>query len=1172
MSLVPLVRLGRVIHLLLCLRCPTLHTRWLRHPQVMVPLHLFPLLRTPTRLCRRGTRPPTTPLELLVQQPPWQPFPVPSPGHSVQVVTRWSELAKKAIDQLAIFLGTPQKDVELWKESFHEVVDEVRLLDGPHALGLQDLSGIIRQKVSSGVREVLRSRTVQANQIYDPSWLLDTLDSLYFGPYKSHVRKHWRAVKALCPLASESVDTYFAPAAKVFGRLRRLVPAMAFGSEPFVPFEYSILLESLPAEGGAHRYVLAYLQDYTPMGLCDYLRRYEQQLGTLTPSATIWFSSAPPSRSSFTSKPNHPKCIYCRVAHPWRKYVKCIACGASPHADRSTYPAIAHICGCGKQGHLDAMCPFKLRASKKAANIHCATVSFASAAVISSDLVHGPHFGKDDGATVEAIGELYLEKVSTSITYTVKVLDTPVPVRTAGCNDSSEASRAVVYTTHSVTLDDVIFGDRLESITFLILPQSSIPFLFSKAFAQRLSVKMDYKDNVMVIPSPSGPDVTLIWIDLGEYYGLPLVQDDDSSPSLVGSDEFNDERSPLEDDLNKSKDEIDNSAPFCPLPFTMCTITSPSGTTTPALHSPPEGIAGVGVPVSTGETPKGVHVCVSGGETPEGVCMSVSSEEASIPSEEGVEGLKEPARPGELTGGTSTTAQDSVKATTGGDVKGLVGFSIPGVSFTKGAYVGARLHLDSLYLGASDCGPTHQLTVLEDFLPYGLAPRFATHSNSHKTVAFLENEQEAAAFVPLFGPDPMTESPPDTVTTPAPLLPADLPVVHATDPFLSLQPTQQPIPESAPPVTPPLASLFSVTPALLQLGTMVIGHSPKHSLLWVEEILGVLPSDGAAEGDVWYEVHVWGSHQRCTLSHRQWAPGYYSSGGRYVLYDKRASKHVVEIVELSHDQKEDQGWIDREVYIRTPISEVSRNVPHIPLLRVWTEKLQDDGTRKFKTHTVINGKQVPREGLSVATRLCPPEAVRIVLQIALDACKRRGVDLSFQKADVVQAYLQAPLPPNRPPLTAIPPSDHPDYGQFLWVLRKAVYGLPDAGKVFEDFLTSILCSLGWEPTLFPGVPICALLPIIWEMQDKACIVPLQAATDLVEQYRISIFKIPTESNLSDLLTKVLDLGALTRLISPSPSLSPVFGSEIMSSLPPLTLHDRPTMEKERRGDGEELTA
>uniref|UniRef100_A0A0G4H3D7 Integrase catalytic domain-containing protein n=1 Tax=Chromera velia CCMP2878 TaxID=1169474 RepID=A0A0G4H3D7_9ALVE len=515
---------------------------------------------------------------------------------------------------------------------------------------------------------------------------------------------------------------------------------MVFGSEPFVPFKYNILLESLPAEGGAYRYVLAHLQDYTPIGLRDCLRYYEQQLGTRTPSATIWFSSAPPSRLSSTPEPNHPKCIYCGVAHQWRKHVKCITCGASPYADYSTCPAIAHICGCGKQGHLDAMCPSKLslRASKKAANIHCATVSFASAAVISPDLVHGPHFSKHDGATVEAVGELYLEKVSASITYTVKVLNTPVPVRTAVRNDSFEASRAVVYATYSVTLYDVIFGDRLESVTFLILPQSSIPFLFSKALTQRLFMKMDYQDNVMVIPSPSGPDITLTWIDLEEYYGLSLVQDDDSPPLLVGSDESDDERPPLEDDPNESEDEIDNSTPFRPLPFAMCTTTSP--TTTPALHSPPEGITGVRVPVSTREAPEGVRVCVSRGETPEGdVCMSVSPEEASVPSGEGVEGLKEPARPGGLAGRASTTAQDSVKATTGGDVKGPVGFSIPGVSFTKGAYVGARLHLDSLYLGASDCGPTHQLTVLEDFLPYGLAPCFAAHPNSHETVVFLEN-------------------------------------------------------------------------------------------------------------------------------------------------------------------------------------------------------------------------------------------------------------------------------------------------------------------------------------------------------------------------------------------------------------------------------------------------
>uniref|UniRef100_A0A0G4HZ96 Reverse transcriptase Ty1/copia-type domain-containing protein n=1 Tax=Chromera velia CCMP2878 TaxID=1169474 RepID=A0A0G4HZ96_9ALVE len=91
------------------------------------------------------------------------------------------------------------------------------------------------------------------------------------------------------------------------------------------------------------------------------------------------------------------------------------------------------------------------------------------------------------------------------------------------------------------------------------------------------------------------------------------------------------------------------------------------------------------------------------------------------------------------------------------------------------------------------------------------------------------------------------------------------------------------------------------------------------------------------------------------------------------------------------------------------------------------------------------------------------------LQLALDTCKRRGVPLSLQKADIIQAYFEAPLPADRLLLAAIPPSDHSDHGQYLWVLQKAVYGLPDAGQVFEDFFISKLTELRWTTGLFPGV-------------------------------------------------------------------------------------------------------
>mmetsp|Transcript_266 Transcript_266/g.646 ORF Transcript_266/g.646 Transcript_266/m.646 type:complete len:756 (-) Transcript_266:1164-3431(-) len=665
-------------------------------------------------------------------------------------------------------------------------------------------------------------------------------------------------------------------------------------------------------------------------------------------------------------------------------------------------------------------------------------------------------------------------------------------------------------------------------------------------------------------------------------------------------------------------------------------------------------------------------------------------------------------------------------------VKGPVGFSIPGVPFTRGGHVGARLHLDSQFLGSSDSGHTHQLSVVEDCHNFGLTCRYHGHPKSHEVITFLET-----VWVPRFGipqeircdqgsefagapliefcekhgirftfspsgykdgnsiverwhrdilasvrsillerglfpfqwPTVVDEavrrlnnrmsvrgalSRHDEASLPPALpclrqfLSADRPPppsslrtysvgetvmynvgasgsggrsgqehkcgpvwypyrvvraenahfyeIEANDPSCIPQNTtassHQLCPAAVPPPaemtstttpspTPPSSSVagvidssasvpvlssssscsgaenpfspslspLSVPPGPLQLGTMIVGRSPEAGLLWVGEIRRVLP--GLYDSDtIKYEVHAWGIYQHCVLSRRQWALGYYSSGGAYVTYDTRAKKREAELVELSHDKvvasgfemdscrggrgfrlpssvcsalssgvqgcsfgqypgaferdptvasavaflssvetsvhaatthqpvslkhlsssekelvcfadrKEDEGWLTREVYQRRIISEVPADVPRVPLMCVCTSKLKDDGSRGFKTRTVILGNRVLRDGLVVTTHLCPPDAVRCVLQLALDACKRRGVPLSLQKADIVQAYLQAPLPADRPPLAAIPPSDHPDHGQYLWVLQKAVYGLPDAGRVFEDFLASKLTELG----------------------------------------------------------------------------------------------------------------
>uniref|UniRef100_A0A0G4GQK6 Uncharacterized protein n=1 Tax=Chromera velia CCMP2878 TaxID=1169474 RepID=A0A0G4GQK6_9ALVE len=94
-------------------------------------------------------------------------------------------------------------------------------------------------------------------------------------------------------------------------------------------------------------------------------------------------------------------------------------------------PGASHECThCKRTGHLDSACIQEL---KKKVDVKLATVSFtAAAAETTEDSLEDPHFGKDDGATVDAVGENYLKRLPSSVRYTVSPLPAPVPVQTAG--------------------------------------------------------------------------------------------------------------------------------------------------------------------------------------------------------------------------------------------------------------------------------------------------------------------------------------------------------------------------------------------------------------------------------------------------------------------------------------------------------------------------------------------------------------------------------------------------------------------------------------------------------------------------------------------------------------------------------------------------------------------
>jgi len=61
----------------------------------------------------------------------------------------------------------------------------------------------------------------------------------------------------------------------------------------------------------------------------------------------------------------------------------------------------------------------------------------------------------------------------------------------------------------------------------------------------------------------------------------------------------------------------------------------------------------------------------------------------------------------------------------------------------------------------------------------------------------------------------------------------------------------------------------------------------------------VVPSSDDSR-DFFYEVHVWGTHQKYALEKYAWYPGHYVAGGSYVIYDLRGYHTDPEIVELRH--------------------------------------------------------------------------------------------------------------------------------------------------------------------------------------------------------------------------------------------------------------------------------
>uniref|UniRef100_A0A0G4I8W7 Reverse transcriptase Ty1/copia-type domain-containing protein n=1 Tax=Chromera velia CCMP2878 TaxID=1169474 RepID=A0A0G4I8W7_9ALVE len=217
-----------------------------------------------------------------------------------------------------------------------------------------------------------------------------------------------------------------------------------------------------------------------------------------------------------------------------------------------------------------------------------------------------------------------------------------------------------------------------------------------------------------------------------------------------------------------------------------------------------------------------------------------------------------------------------------------------------------------------------------------------------------------------------------------------------------------------------------------------------------------------------------------------------------------------------------QSLADNDAYKRVPIAEVDAKHRRsaVPTHFVDTEKRVQEGAWTYKSRVVADGTPFfdRREGVTTSCATASQSAIRIALAMAFAHSDFDPREIVV--ADVKTAYLTAFRSDS---LYVHPPKDHPNQGQFLWLLNRALYGLRDSGNLWDRSRNKTLAAAGWVPSSVQGIwwkwtgkpeaPTSRLLGILPTFVDDFAILPIgRSAVQLAREiaakggYQIKITK------------------------------------------------------------------
>jgi hypothetical protein len=166
-----------------------------------------------------------------------------------------------------------------------------------------------------------------------------------------------------------------------------------------------------------------------------------------------------------------------------------------------------------------------------------------------------------------------------------------------------------------------------------------------------------------------------------------------------------------------------------------------------------------------------------------------------------------------------------------------------------------------------------------------------------------------------------------------------------------------------------------------------------------------------------------------------------------------------------------RGFGKHEVYCVMERSAVPIGAEILNFMWIYTIKVNDRGElMKHKARAVILGNlQTGVSDAKTYSAVVKLDALRLILSLAASE------NLTIYQLDIDQAFLLGALDEV---VYAYPPAGCEDQGK-IWMLKRAVYGLRQAPKIFNDFLNAVLLELGYQRMLSDEC--------VYKLQKDGCI-------------------------------------------------------------------------------------